>query len=130
MRHLAFTLALSLAALAADVHPAAAQQGAYRFAIANAGDSTFTFSTVRDDWVKRGMEGIVVDPSRHDVLIARYVVTRVAGDSAVALVTGQTMRLTTDLVALLERPSRPWYLRATFWIGGVLGAVVGVVASR
>lgn len=130
MRQLAFTLALSLVVLAAGVRPTAAQQGAYRFAIASAGDSTFTISTARDDWVKRGMEGIVVDPSRHDALIARYVVTRVAGDSAVALVTGQTMRLTTDLVALLERPSRPWYLRATFWIGGVLGAVVGVVASR
>ncbi len=131
VRQLALTLALPVAMLAAGgtraIH---GQQGAYRFAIANAGDSTFTFSTARDDWVKRGMEGIVVDPARHDVLIARYVITRVAGDSAVALITGQTTRLTPELVALLERPSRPWYLRATFWLGGVVGAIVGVVASR
>lgn len=107
-----------------------AQQGAYRFAIASAGDSTFTFALMRNDWVKKGMHGITVDPARHDALIARFVVTRVTRDSAVALVTGQTTRVTTDLVALLERPNKPWYLRPTFWIGGVLGAIIGVVASR
>jgi hypothetical protein len=131
VRHIAITLALSILLLAApDTRALRAQQGAYRFNIASAGDSTFSFPLSRNDWVKRGMHGITVDPARHDALIARFVVTRVKGDSAVALVTGQTTRVTTDLVALLERPVKPWYLRSTFWLGGVLGAIIGVVASR
>jgi hypothetical protein len=107
-----------------------AQQGAYRFGISSSGDSTFAFPLARNDWVKKGMRGIAVDPTRHDALIARFVVTHVTRDSAVAFVTGQTTRMTTDLVALLERPSKPWYLRPTFWLGGVFGAIIGVVASR
>lgn len=131
MRQLAFILTLSAILLSASgARALRAQQGAYRFGIVNAGDSTFTFPLSRNDWVKRGMRGIAVDPARHDALIARFVVMRVARDSAVALVTGQTTRVTGDFVALLERPSRPWYLRPTFWLGGVFGAIIGVVASR
>ena len=107
-----------------------AQESAYRFSIARAGDSTFTFPVAHNDWVKKGMRGIAVDPTRRDALVARFRVMRVDHDSALALVTGQTTRLTTDFVALLERPSKPWYLRPTFWIGGIVGAIVGVVASR
>jgi hypothetical protein len=131
VRHIAITLSLSIVLLGAQGALALrAQQGAYRFNIASAGDSTFSFPLSRNDWVKKGMHGITVDPARHDALIARFVVTRVGGDSAVALVTGQTTRVTTDLVALLERPQKPWYLRPTFWLGGVLGAIIGVVSSR
>ena len=129
MRLLTFAVILSV--VSASLAPVArAQEGAYRFSIARAGDSTFTFPVARNDWVKKGMRGIAVDPTRRDALVARFRVTRVDRDSAVALITGQTTRVTSDFVALLERPSRPWYLRASFWIGGVLGAIVGVVASR
>ena len=129
MRLLAFAVALLV--LSALHSPAVrAQQSAYRFNIAQAGDSTFTIPLARNDWVKKGMRGIAVDPVHRDALVARFLITRVARDSAVALVTGQTTRVTTDLVALLERPSKPWYLKPTFWLGGVLGAIVGVVASR
>lgn len=131
MRHIVFAATLSIVILSALAAPASsAQQGAYRFGITSSGDSTFAFPLARNDWVKKGMRGIAVDPARHDALIARFVVTRVASDSAVALVTGQTTRVTTDLVALLERPAKPWYLRPTFWLGGVFGAIVGIVASR
>jgi len=131
VRPTALAVTFAIVVLAAPAAPAArAQQGAYRFAISSSGDSTFTFPLSRNEWVKKGMQGIAVDPARHDALIARFVVTRVAHDSAVALITGQTTRVTTDLVALLERPGKPWYLRPTFWLGGVLGAIVGVVASR
>jgi hypothetical protein len=131
VRHIAITLTLSIVLLAAPgTRALRAQQGAYRFNIANAGDSTFSFPLSRNDWVKKGMHGITVDPARDDALIARFVVTRVTRDSAVALVTGQTTRMTTDFVALRERPVKPWYLRPTFWLGGVLGAIIGVVASR
>ena len=131
MRHIAFAATLSIVILAAVAAPALrAQQGAYRFAISSAGDSTFSFPVSRNDWVKKGMHGIAVDPARHDALIARFVVTHVARDSAVALVTGQTTRMSTDFVALIERPEKSWYLRPAFWLGGVLGAIIGVVASR
>lgn len=129
MRLLAFAVVL-LVTSAGYSSAVRAQESAYRFNIARAGDSTFTFAVARNDWVRKGMRGIAVDPTRQDALVARFRVTRVDRDSAVALITGQTTRVTNDLVALLERPSKPWYLRATFWIGGVLGAIVGVVASR
>jgi hypothetical protein len=131
VRHFAFAATLSVVILTASSAPElGAQQGAYRFGISSAGDSTFSFPISRNDWVKKGMHGIAVDPARHDALIARFVVTRVARDSAVALVTGQTTRMTTDFVALIERPEKSWYLRPAFWLGGVLGAIIGVVASR
>jgi hypothetical protein len=131
VRHFAFAATLSIVILAAfSASGLGAQQGAYRFGISSAGDSTFTFSTARNEWVKEGMRGIAVDPARHDALIARFVVTCVARDSAVALVTGQTTRMTTDFVALIERPEKSWYLRPAFWFGGVIGAIIGVVASR
>ncbi|HEY9450312.1 MAG TPA: hypothetical protein VIQ60_11225 [Gemmatimonadaceae bacterium] len=107
-----------------------AQESAYRFTIARSTDSTFTFSTARNDWVRSGMSGIAVDPAQRDALIARFRVTHVDDDSAVALITGQTTRVTSEHVALLERPRKPWYRQATFWLGGVLGALVAVVASR
>ena len=118
--------------LVSAVHAPAvsAQESAYRFTIARAGDSTFTFPVARNDWVKKGMRGIAVDPARRDALVARFRITLVDHDSAVAFITGQTTRVSTDLVALLERPTKPWYLRSTFWLGGVLGAIIGVVASR
>lgn len=131
MRHFAFAATVFIVILTASAAPElGAQQGAYRFGISNAGDSTFSFPISRNDWVKKGMRGIAVDPARHDALIARFVVTRVARDSAVALVTGQTTRMTTDFVALIERPTKAWFLRPTFWLGSVLGAIIGVVASR
>lgn len=131
MRPIAFAVTVYIIVLSALAAPALhAQQGAYRFAISHAGDSTFTFPVSRNDWVKRGMRGIAVDPARHDALIARFVVMHVERDSAVALVTGQTTRMTTDFVALLERPEKAWYLRPTLWFGGVVGAIIGIVASR
>lgn len=129
MRHLAYAIVL-LVVIAGHATAVRAQESAYRFNIARAGDSTFTFPLAHNDWVKKGMRGIAVDPTQRDALVARFRVLQVAADSAVALVTGQTTRVTPDLVALLERPSRPWFLRPTFWIGGILGAIVGVVASR
>ena len=129
MRLLALAVVLIVVS-ASDASAVGAQESAYRFSIARAGDSTFTFPVARNDWVKKGMRGIAVDPTRRDALVARFRVMHVDRDSAVALITGQTTRVTTDFVALLERPSKPWYRQATFWIGGVLGAIVGVVASR
>lgn len=129
MRPLAFAVTLLIAA-ASHAPAARAQESAYRFNIARTGDSTFAIPLAQNGWVKKGMRGIAVDPARRDALVARFRVTRVGRDSAVALITGQTTRVTTDHVALLERPSKPWYLRTTFWVGGVLGAIVGVVASK
>ena len=121
--------ALVLAACAAAAPGSAhAQHGAYRFEIAATDDSTFEFSVGPDRWVHPGLEGIAVDPRDHDALVARFRVIAVADSQATALVIGQTTRLTTDHVALLERPSTPWYRRGAFWLGAVIGAVIGAVA--
>ncbi len=109
----------------------AAQASATRFEIVNVADSTVSFATARERWVKRGHQGIAVDPTRRDALVARLVVLEVAGGQATALVTGQTARLNGEHVVLLQRPATPFYRQRTFWMGAVLGAALGaVVASQ
>lgn len=111
---------------------ARAQESAYRFEIAKVGDSTFTFTFPKAShgWVKPGMEGIAVDPERRDALVARFRILRVKEGSATALVTGATTRVNDRHVALLERPTTPFYRRGTFWLGTVLGAAVGALAAH
>ena len=112
------------------VRPAAAQRAAYRFEIVNATDSTITIPTDSAGWVRRGTRGIAVDPRDHDSMVARFQVVRVDSGQATALITGQTTRVTTDHVALIERPTVPWYKQGLFWIGAVVGGLIGVVATR
>ena len=107
-----------------------AQASATRFEIVEVGDTTFTLRLGgQGDWVRGGQRGIVVDPRRRDVLIARFRVTRVRGDVATALITGQTTVVDPEHVALLTRPERPWYRQPTFWVGLLLGGAIGVVAT-
>ncbi|HEX5438537.1 MAG TPA: hypothetical protein VFW98_15395 [Gemmatimonadaceae bacterium] len=108
---------------------ARAQDNAVRFEITAVGDSTFSFAVGRHDWVQVGERGIAVDPRRRDALVARFVVMHVDHGRATALVTGQTTPVVVAHVALLERPRTPWYRRGVFWLGALIGAVVGVVAT-
>lgn len=108
-----------------------AQESAYRFSITWAGDSTFSFPVERHSWVRNGLTGIAVDPFRRDALVARFRVIAVADGRATALITGQTTNVVVDNVALLDRPPAPWYRQRPFWLGTVLGVVVGAfVAGR
>ena len=126
--------ALSIALLAAALgiaRPAQAQRGAYRFEIVTATDSTITIPTDSAGWVKRGTRGIAVDPRDHDSMVARFQVVRVDSGQATALITGQTTHLTMDHVALVTRPATPWFKQRNFWVGTVLGGVLGaVIATR
>ncbi|MGH7718462.1 MAG: hypothetical protein ACREON_06420 [Gemmatimonadaceae bacterium] len=116
--------------LAAPETVAGQAQSAFRFQMDVTSDSTFSFATERHDWVKRGLRGVAVDPVRRDALVARFEVVRVNRGRATALVTGQTTRVTSDHVALLDRPSIRWYQRASFWLGAAAGAVVGAVVAH
>jgi hypothetical protein len=127
MRAILVTLTIAALGLAPT---AAAQSGAFRFEIVNATDSTITIPTDKISWVKRGTRGIAVDPRDHDAMVARFQVVRVDSGQATALITGQTTRVTTDHVAVIERPHVPWFKQGVFWIGAALGAVIGVAASR
>ena len=124
--------AFATLALAGVPVRARAQETAYRFEITTVGDSTVTMSTEKHEWVHPGQKGIAVDPMRHDALVARFVIMRVDSvhKRALAIVTGQTTRLTTDHVALIDRPRTKWYAQPTLWIGAVVGAVIGAVAAH
>ncbi len=115
-----------LVALASVPRGASAQSAAVRFDIRNIGDSTFSFALGSQDWVRQGQQGIVVDPSRRDALVARFRVLDVRRGVGFALVTGQTTRLVPIHVALLERPRTPFYRQRGFWAGLILGAAAGV----
>jgi len=106
-------------------------QAAYvRFDVIAVGDTTFTFAAPDARWVKRGQAGLVVDPSHGDELIAKFRVARLRHGSAMAVVTGQTARVTTSYVALLVRPRPHFYTRAWFWLGVVIGGTLGYIAHR
>lgn len=128
----AFVTGVAVFALSFAPVRARAQETAYRFEIANVGDSTVTLSTEKHEWVRAGQKGIAVDPMRHDALVARFVIMKIDVDHkrALAVVTGQTTRLTTNHVALIDRPVKKWYSQPTLYIGAVLGAVIGVVAKH
>jgi hypothetical protein len=118
--------------LACAPQRARAQETAYRLEITAVGDSTISLSTERHEWVREGQKGIAVDPMRHDALVARFVILHVDPEHklALAIVTGQTTRLTTQHVALIARPGRKWYAQPTLWIGAAVGMVLGAVVAH
>ncbi|HET7586158.1 MAG TPA: hypothetical protein VFK13_14695 [Gemmatimonadaceae bacterium] len=130
MLRVVFPVVLLLAggALAAP-SGAAAQSSGVRFDIHDIGDSTFAFAVGSAGWVRRGQEGIVVDPTHRDALIARFRVIDVRDGMGTALITGQTTRLIPTHVALLERPRVPFYKQRGFWAGLLIGAAAGAVAA-
>jgi uncharacterized membrane protein YoaK (UPF0700 family) len=79
--------------------------------------------------VRAGAAGTAIDPRRRDELVARFRVLGVREGSATALVTGQTTAITTDHVATMEEPRRPWYRHRTFWSGLILGAALGLTGA-
>lgn len=97
-----------------------------RFEIVHVGDSTVSLLAPRVGWVRPGAYGIAVDPRQRDVLVARLRVLTRSADTAVALVTGQTTRLTTDYVAIFRRPGTPALRQRVFWGGVAAGLLAGV----
>lgn len=122
----AFTLVAATPALATR---AGAQETAARFEIVAVQDSTFKFTLGRQQWVAPALSGIAVDPMRRDALVARFRVLSVRGDTAVALITGETTRVTDQHVALINVPRAKWWKTASFWRGTILGAVAGLAAG-
>jgi hypothetical protein len=117
-----------LAAAFAAHNEASAQETSARFEIASAGDSTFTLVVGRHPWVRPGLYGIVVDPRQRDVLIARFQIIAADSANAMGLVTGMTTRVTTEHVALLDKPpppAPPWHKRRSFWLGVLFGVAAG-----
>lgn len=116
-----------LGAVAVSSGRAHAQGTESRFAVTSVGDSTVNFSVGKNKWVVAGRTGIVVDPKRQDVLIARISVLSVTGGTARALITGQTTTVQSGYVAVLEQPPTKFYSGRSFWLGAGLGAVLGLV---
>lgn len=123
---------LLMAVLAGTAREVGAQETSARFEIASAGDSTFTLVIGRHPWVRPGLYGIVVDPRQRDILIARFQILAADSANAMGLVTGMTTRVTTEHVALLDKPpppEPPWHRRRSFWIGVLVGIAAGFGAG-
>ena len=118
-------LMVAVAALAAP-SSVFAQDRDVRFEITAVGDTTVTFRAGRLTWVVRSPRAIVVDPRRRDEAIARLKVLSVSstGD-AIALVTGQTGRITTEHTVIAQEPPARWYKSLGLWVGLTLGLVAG-----
>jgi hypothetical protein len=122
------TALLLAAAAAAAPDEGLAQETSARFEIASAADSTFTLVIGRHPWVRPGLYGIVVDPRQRDILVARFQIIAADSANAMGLVTGVTTRVTTEHVALLDKPPPPvppWHKRRSFWLGVLFGAAAG-----
>ena len=123
---LAGVVALSVGGPAAG----GAQAAYVRFDLATVGDSTVKFSIGNAHWVKHSVVGLVVDPAHEDELIAKFRVVRVERDTAIAVITGQTARLTSSYVAVLSQPAVPIYKKVWFWGAFVAGGVLGFIIHR
>ncbi len=121
-----------LVALVVAPRAAEAQRAPARFEITAVTDSTLAFRAADARWLRPGVVGTAVDPRRRDQMVARFRVLTVADGVATALITGQTTDVSTDHVATVDEPEPRWYRRGTFWLGlllgGVLGGVVGASA--
>jgi hypothetical protein len=127
VRHVVAAVLLA-AGFVTPSHEVAAQETSARFEIASAGDSTFTLVVGRHPWVRPGLYGIVVDPRQRDVLIARFQIIAADSANAMGLISGMTTRVTTEHVALLEKPpppAPPWHQRRSFWLGVLFGVAAG-----
>lgn len=120
-----FAILVALA-MFAPASRASAQDRDVRFEITSVGDTTVTFRAGRMTWVVRSPQAIVVDPRRRDALVARLKVLSVSstGD-AVAVVTGQTGRITTDHFVVAAQPPTRWYKNAALWMGTAFGLIAG-----
>jgi hypothetical protein len=112
------------------VSSAQAQSVETRFQVTSVGDSTVSFPIGKHKWVVPGRTGIVVDPKRQDVLVARISVLSVADGNAQALITGQTTTVQSGYVAVMEPPAVKFYSGRSFWLGTALGAVLGFVIGN
>jgi hypothetical protein len=98
---------------------------AARFEIEVVDDSTARFKPREASWVKPGMVALVVDPLNRDALVARTRIVSVWNETAVAVVTSQVTRVTTQHVVLLTPPTVAWWRTSGFWRGLVLGTLLG-----
>jgi hypothetical protein len=100
-----------------------------RFSLRVLSDSTVSFRQAEASWVRVGMSAIAVDPAQGDALVARLRLIAVAKDSAIALVTGQTTRVSGGQVLLLVPPALPWWRQRLFWYGAASGAAMVALAA-
>ena len=128
MRRLLFLCSMILCATF-GASAAGAQETSVRFEITEVGDTSFIFRPGRHTWVSPGQRGIAVDPRRRDVMVARFRVVGVSDGVATAVITGQTTNIATEHVALIVQPNPQWYKRPTFWVGVLVGAVIGTAAG-
>ena len=119
---------VALLAMCLNADPVQAQHPV-RFEITQVGDTTFRFPRGGAGWVKPGKTGRAVDPRRRDVLVARFRVIRIDSGLVTALVTGQTTRVATEHIAVMDEPPKPWYRTMTFWGGTIVGLVFGALIA-
>ncbi len=109
--------------------PSAVDPQLRRFDVVAVQDTTFTILIGTARWIRRGTTGVAVDPKRRDALVARFRVLSRDGDSATALITGQTTRVSPTHVALVREPASGPLGQGVFWGGVLLGLAAGVGAA-
>lgn len=127
------SVAAAIAFIGASGGAASAQVPVARFEVELVTDSTLAFRVGGYRWIKAGLRGVAVDPKRRDQMVARFQVLSVEAGIANAVITGQTTDVSVEHVATLSVPRASWYRRGAFWlglvVGGLLGAVGGLAAT-
>jgi len=117
---------VAVAGVLVPMSRAGAQDRDVRFEITAVGDTTVNFRVGKMTWVVRSPRAMVVDPRRRDERVASLKVLSVSSTGeAMAIVTGQRGRITTDHVVLIEEPPSRWYRNTGLWFGAALGLAAG-----
>jgi hypothetical protein len=109
--------------------PSTIPRNAWRFAVVELTDSTVRFDASDARWLRPGMIGYAVDPSKKDALVASLSLMGTGGREYKALITGQREPVDSTHIVVFLRPDTPWWRTKHYWGGFVIGVVVTTVAA-
>jgi hypothetical protein len=115
-------LAVACAVVGATGVRAQSTAPAARLPVIAATDTTVSFRVLNFAWIRSGTHGTILNPTKRDTLVGIFVVARVDTGVALGTITGLQAGVDTLDVAVIPYPRVPWYKRATFWVGALVGA--------
>jgi hypothetical protein len=91
--------------------------------------SLLTLSAAAAPGQVRGTRFEIMAVGDSTALVSQFRIIQIDTGVATGLITGQTTRLTTDHVAILDEPQKRFFKTLGFWGGVVVGFVLGALTG-